>query len=239
MAEQEKGRWVTMRGRRVFIKDGETPTDAINRQIANNNQDIRDKQIAKAKEEADRLNGKKKEFPTPKHEPFSIAKENAALGLSTEFDFEDWDEDADNDIENPFLDERFQEFFDKYYGKENDVIFLNDDEHPFAKVIDYDLKNGDVYFITEDGDEDHYGVDDIYFYDEVPQLLKQIGWSKEQLDKHIKDNNLPMKSNTSAYLKEVQAAGKSGKKYRHSKYSDKDMHPADYMPNSWFYEDRR
>ena len=29
-----KGRWVTMKGRRVFIEDGENPTDALNKSLA-------------------------------------------------------------------------------------------------------------------------------------------------------------------------------------------------------------
>ncbi len=32
LAEDEGGRWVTMRGRKVFIREGETPTEAVSRQ---------------------------------------------------------------------------------------------------------------------------------------------------------------------------------------------------------------
>lgn len=54
MAEQ----WITVNGRHVLIKDGESAEAAISRSIINHNEDIKEQQIAKSKAEADRLNGK-------------------------------------------------------------------------------------------------------------------------------------------------------------------------------------
>lgn len=58
------GKWITVNGRHILLQDGESPKDAINRSIAEKNEDIKEQQIARAKKEADRLNGKK-ELPDP------------------------------------------------------------------------------------------------------------------------------------------------------------------------------
>ena len=57
MAE-EKGVWRTINGVHVFIREGETPTDALNRTIAKKNEDTKAEQIAKNQKKADKLNGK-------------------------------------------------------------------------------------------------------------------------------------------------------------------------------------
>lgn len=57
MAE-EKGVWRTIRGTHVFIRDGESAEDALNRTIAKQNEDKKQEQISKHKEVADKLNGK-------------------------------------------------------------------------------------------------------------------------------------------------------------------------------------
>ena len=58
MAKEVK-QWITMNGQHIPIYDGESKEDAVNRAIANKNEDTRQKQIANNKKEADRLNGKK------------------------------------------------------------------------------------------------------------------------------------------------------------------------------------
>ena len=71
MAQQE-GEWITVNGRHIMIGSGESREEAINRSIANKNADKKNEQIAKNKEQADRLNGKVvdvkdfKEGDTPK-----------------------------------------------------------------------------------------------------------------------------------------------------------------------------
>lgn len=60
----EKGEWKTIKGVHVFIRDGESATEALNRTIAKNNEDKKAAQIAKQKKEADALNGK----PAEKHD---------------------------------------------------------------------------------------------------------------------------------------------------------------------------
>ena len=77
MAKQEEvGRWITIHGARVFIRDGENAQDAINRrnkEIADQNEKTKQEQIAKNKANADRLNGK------------TVIQRNAeALGLDYE-----------------------------------------------------------------------------------------------------------------------------------------------------------
>ena len=60
MAEKIKaadGQWVTVNGRHILLKEGETLEDAFGK-TAKGNEDLKEKQIAKNKEEADRLNGK-------------------------------------------------------------------------------------------------------------------------------------------------------------------------------------
>lgn len=60
MADQ-KGQWVTIRGTHVFIKDGESAEDALNRTIAEKNEKTKQEQIAKNQEVSDKLNGKSSE----------------------------------------------------------------------------------------------------------------------------------------------------------------------------------
>ena len=57
MAQQE-GEWITVNGRHIMIGSGESREEAINRAIANKNADKKNEQIAKNKEQADKLNGK-------------------------------------------------------------------------------------------------------------------------------------------------------------------------------------
>lgn len=60
---REIEQWVTINGTHVPIYSGESKQDAINRAIAEKNEDTKNAQIVKNKEQADRLNGKKTEFP--------------------------------------------------------------------------------------------------------------------------------------------------------------------------------
>ena len=63
MAQQE-GEWITVNGRHIMIGAGESREEAINRAIANKNADKKNEQIAKNKEQADKLNGKQKVLGT-------------------------------------------------------------------------------------------------------------------------------------------------------------------------------
>lgn len=54
----EKGVWRTINGVHVFIREGETPTDALNRTVAKANEDTKNSQIAKNQAQATALNGK-------------------------------------------------------------------------------------------------------------------------------------------------------------------------------------
>ena len=59
MAEEKKiETWVTIGGQKIPIYEGENKKSAVNRAIANLNEDTKNAQIAKAKAEADKLNGK-------------------------------------------------------------------------------------------------------------------------------------------------------------------------------------
>ena len=62
MTEREIERWITVNGARVPIFVGESSQDAINRHIANQNANKQESDIAKAKEEADRLNKKEENY---------------------------------------------------------------------------------------------------------------------------------------------------------------------------------
>lgn len=54
------GEWITVNGRHIMIGKGESRDEAISRAIAKKNEETKEKQIAKSKAEADRLNGKQK-----------------------------------------------------------------------------------------------------------------------------------------------------------------------------------
>lgn len=58
MADKEPVSWITVNGVHVPIHEGESKQDAINKAIAWHNEDKKSSDIAKAKEEADRLNKK-------------------------------------------------------------------------------------------------------------------------------------------------------------------------------------
>ena len=57
MAEQN-GQWVTIKGRHVFIADGESVQDAINKSIARQNEEKKERDIANAKKQAEIANNK-------------------------------------------------------------------------------------------------------------------------------------------------------------------------------------
>ena len=54
----KSGVWRTINGVHVFIRDGESPTDALNRTVAKANEIKKADQIAKQQAQADKLNGK-------------------------------------------------------------------------------------------------------------------------------------------------------------------------------------
>ena len=58
MAQKEPERWITVNGRHIPVYEGETKDQAVNRYIAKQNEETKEKQIAKHKEQADKLNGK-------------------------------------------------------------------------------------------------------------------------------------------------------------------------------------
>ena len=68
--QREVEKWITVNGKHIPVFKGESTNDAYNRVVAKDNEDIKQKQIAKRKEETDKLNGK------------SLRQKNAeALGL--------------------------------------------------------------------------------------------------------------------------------------------------------------
>ena len=60
MAKKEPTGWITVNGKHVPIYEGESKQDAYNRTIAKMNEDKKASDIAKRKEEVDKLNGKSK-----------------------------------------------------------------------------------------------------------------------------------------------------------------------------------
>jgi len=58
VTQKEPKDWITVNGKHIPIFEGESKDDAYNRYVAKTNEDTKEKQIAKHKEEADRLNGK-------------------------------------------------------------------------------------------------------------------------------------------------------------------------------------
>lgn len=58
MADKEPVVWITMNGRHVPIYKEDSRQDIINRTIANNNADTKNRQIAENQRQSDRLNGK-------------------------------------------------------------------------------------------------------------------------------------------------------------------------------------
>ena len=79
--QEEKGVWRTINGVHVFIREGETPTDALNRTIAKKNEDTKAEQIAKNKANADKLNGK-----TPKEKVPTKGKPVEYKGYGVDYD---------------------------------------------------------------------------------------------------------------------------------------------------------
>ena len=59
MAQYSEGDWITVNGRHILIGEGESKQDAINRAIAQKNEDTKERQIKNAKEQADKLNAEK------------------------------------------------------------------------------------------------------------------------------------------------------------------------------------
>lgn len=57
MAQYQEGQWVTINGRHVLIREGETATEAVNRSIAEHNAELKKKQIEQNKEQASKASG--------------------------------------------------------------------------------------------------------------------------------------------------------------------------------------
>ena len=76
MAEKEPTGWITVNGKHVPVYDGESEQDAFNRAVAKSNSDKREKDIARNKEQADKLNGKSEPKKSTKFEVVSTAKGN-------------------------------------------------------------------------------------------------------------------------------------------------------------------
>ena len=55
---KEIKQWITVNGQHIPIYEDESKADAINRSIAEYNEDVKERQIAKNKEQSDELNGK-------------------------------------------------------------------------------------------------------------------------------------------------------------------------------------
>lgn len=89
---EEKGEWKTIKGVHVFIHDGESATDALNRVIAKQNDDKKNEQIAKNKAMADKLNGKSSESK------LDTALKNNSSVRETLMDFARANKKGDNDF---------------------------------------------------------------------------------------------------------------------------------------------
>jgi 3'-phosphoadenosine 5'-phosphosulfate (PAPS) 3'-phosphatase len=89
--------WVTINGRHVLIKDGESATDAINRSIAEQNEATKESQIAKAKAEADALNNVDERDPKiMKYIPKKLAKRVTEAWVEEEVDYNEKTGKMDN-----------------------------------------------------------------------------------------------------------------------------------------------
>ena len=58
MAERQIKDWITVNGKHIPLYEGESKEDAVNRAIAKHNEEVKEKQIAKNKEQSDELSGK-------------------------------------------------------------------------------------------------------------------------------------------------------------------------------------
>ena len=57
--------WITVNGKHIPLREGESKKDAINKAIVKDNEDIKEKQIAQRQKEADERNGKSPKFERP------------------------------------------------------------------------------------------------------------------------------------------------------------------------------
>ena len=87
MAEREVEKWITVNGSRVPIFKGESQGDAVNRAIAQKNEDIKNKQIADRKKESDALNANKLSTTDLKHRVKQLLIDKK--GKLTGYDFND------------------------------------------------------------------------------------------------------------------------------------------------------
>ena len=57
--------WITVNGKHIPLREGESKKDAINRAVAKDNEDIKEKQIAQREKEIKERNGKSSKFERP------------------------------------------------------------------------------------------------------------------------------------------------------------------------------
>lgn len=164
MAVQEKGVWVTIYGRHVFIKDGETPLEALR---------LRDKRApqwdAMLQEYRDTHSGN-----APKTDTFTIfAREDK------------------NDIK-PDGGSRMADFYDEYiYGNAEFIYATCDSDVPCVfRVVDCSVEDNIVFYIDEHGEVDWFAPDDFLLESEKDEFLKYMNWTEKDLQDYIKKQKI-------------------------------------------------
>ena len=75
MANKEPKQWITVNGQHIPIFEGETKDQAVNRYIAKTNEEKKQKDIARNKAQADKLNGKKSKEQTKEQKLAELKKQ--------------------------------------------------------------------------------------------------------------------------------------------------------------------
>ena len=188
----DNGKWVTIKGRHIFIKDGESVQDALNRSIAEENENKKQEQIASNAKESKKLNDAERYTQTLKAKEDRIRNQSfeSAILLSTSGDV----------------------LFDKD-GEKDKVVFSEDDcakmvgatlthNHPGSSVFSFqDLqvldknglkeiravcKNGKLFSLTRIGNNDTSECNFTYaYYQECQRIRKEeadVFWANSKQD---------------------------------------------------------
>ena len=124
----DEGRWVTIHGTAVLIRDGETPTEAINRSIAQRNADAKNRQIS--------ANQKQSNSARRGQKPYKVNPKNMALeDISAE------DANKSSDVLNLRTKQRFK-FKDGTKITQVEVFAGKGATREFRKASDYAEKYG-------------------------------------------------------------------------------------------------
>jgi len=145
MAEKEVKQWITVNGKHVPIFEGETKSQAINRAVAKENEEIKEKQIAKNKEQVNESKPKLRSLNDALKDYSDEDIVNISYGVAelVERIYDDMDSQYHKDASKSKT--SYEDWKDNRVQLEND---MKDVKKLYTRLKNYNNKNGREDFIA-------------------------------------------------------------------------------------------